>query len=126
MILKPVLRLFDPVPRKLFGIQEIQSDDPLTFEAMNMSFWLALYETDLEISNQDMGSKFDPILSASPRDRALVYLNDRFAGTLSRTREINSLPLNTKHHPQARIGILVENQGRVNFDNVVVEEFKVS
>ncbi|XP_058801911.1 uncharacterized protein LOC131670377 [Phymastichus coffea] len=117
--MRPVLRLFDPEARSLFGTEVVYSKEPLTFEALNIPNWLVLYEANLpsfDISNNNA------ILKASPKDRALIYFDGEFAGTFSRTHNVKSRllgPTNAKS-----LQILVENQGRVNFGNVDVEDFK--
>jgi beta-galactosidase len=49
------------------------------------------------------------------RDRAQVYVDGRFVGALSRENNIDSLPLCANFGK--RIQILVENQGRINFQD---------
>ncbi|XP_014204077.1 beta-galactosidase-1-like protein [Copidosoma floridanum] len=114
-----VLRLFDPEARHLFGSKTVHSTKPLTFEALNLPHWLVLYTADLPVGES---SRDDSTLHATPKDRALVYFDDNLSGVLSRTHNVRSVQLKT---PGARsLKLLVENQGRVNFGNVDVEDFK--
>ncbi|XP_058801862.1 beta-galactosidase-like [Phymastichus coffea] len=117
--MKSVLRLFDNETRSLFGTKVINSQKALTFEALNVSSWLVLYEAN--VSSFDISNR-SAILQASPKDRAFIYLDDELIGVLSRALKTKSLllgPTNAKS-----LQILVENQGRVNFGNVDVEDFK--
>lgn len=93
------------------------SEKPPTFEELNISNWLVLYEAKLSVNKENAK------LHAVPKDRALVYLDGKLSGTLSRTNNESSLVLNTKG--VEKIQFLVENQGRINFGNVSVEDFKV-
>lgn len=88
----------------------ISSEKPITFEAINQYSGLVLYETDLP------DFQIDPTLLKvnGLRDRALVYVDDMFAGILSRENAIDSLPINKSSGK--RLQILVENQGRINFN----------
>lgn len=49
-------------------------------------------------------------------DRALIYIDDNFVGTLSRENAIKSLPINSGMGKNMKI--LVENQGRINFNKL--------
>lgn len=83
---------------------------------MNQGF--VLYETQLSSSISDPA-----ILRAITKDRALVYVDDRLCGTLSRIDKIFTLPLENPYG--RRLSLLVENQGRLNFGNEI-HDFKVS
>lgn len=118
--MRPVLRLFDPEARRLFGDPVVRRKDPPTFEELGIPNWLVLYETKLPITES---SKPNAALNATPKDRALMYLDGKFSGTLSRTHNIRSLPLRISGAEELKL--LVETQGRVNFGNIDVEDFKV-
>lgn len=83
---------------------------PLTFEAINQYSGLVLYETDLP------QLEIDPTLLKinGLRDRALVYIDGILIGILSRENAIDTLPIGSEDGK--RLQILVENQGRINFN----------
>ena len=118
--MRVAMQLFDPQARALFGMKTVRASEPPTFEALKLSHWLVLYEADLPVSES---SKDNVTLYAVPKDRALIYLDDRFSGTLLRTHNVNSIRLTTSG--AKKLKILVENQGHVNFGNIDVEDFKV-
>lgn len=107
---------------KLFDISDLEEpvikEKPPTFEQLNLSDWLVLYETSLPVKAANV------TLRAVPRDRVLVYLDRKLQGTLSRSENIDSIVLDTSK--AKKISLLVENQGRINFGNVSVEDFKVT
>lgn len=118
--MRPVLRLFDAQARSLFGTPMVQSKEPLTFEALGIPNWLVLYEAYLpSLNNSDTNAT----LNASPKDRAMFYLDGQLSGTFSRTHNIRSRLL--ERSDAKSLKILVESQGRVNFGNIDVEDFKV-
>lgn len=118
--MRPVLRLFDPEARSLFGTVQTQAVTPPTFEALYLPNWLVLYEANIPITEI---SKDAVEFNAIPKDRALIYLDDKLSGILSRSHNVNSALLNVSGAKE--IKLLVENQGRVNFGNVDVRDFKV-
>lgn len=117
ILLEPVLDLFEPKSRELFGYPVISTAKPPSFEEIGLPHWLVLYETNIPSISKD-----PMILYALTKDRALVYVDDEFIGTLSRTKNINSLPLTTPYGQ--RMKILVENQGHLNYGNEI-HDFKV-
>ncbi|XP_053978638.1 beta-galactosidase [Hylaeus volcanicus] len=106
--LSPVLNLFDTKGREKFATIVTHASDPLTFEALDLPHWLALYETNLVTSSSDPAT-----LRATPRDRALVYVGDHLVGTFSRTNNIYDISIEKPY--QKDLKLLVENQGRVNY-----------
>ncbi|XP_012282685.1 beta-galactosidase [Orussus abietinus] len=112
----PILRLFSTIAIRLFGTSPVQVHSPPTFESIGINHWLVLYETTLPKAGPDPG-----ILQADVKDRGLIYVADRLVGTLSRTRKINSMPLEGAYGKPLKI--LVENQGHLNFGNEI-EDFK--
>ena len=123
IILKPKFRLLDQETRNLFGTKEYFFLDsaPPTFESLNVSNWLVFYESDL--STIDFSKINNITLKATPKDRALVYLDDEFVGTFSRMHNVTSLITNLISAKYLQI--LVENQGHINMGNIDVEDFKV-
>jgi len=88
-----------------------------TFEALSVDQGFVFYETSLP------PVVADPImLRATIRDRALVYVDNQLRGTLSRMDKISAVPLERPYGQH--LGLLVENQGRLNFGNEI-RDFKV-
>lgn len=115
VLLEPVLKLLDG--RSSFVVSWATSDKPETFEHLSVNQGFVLYETDL------LPSIHDPvILHATTKDRALVYVDGRLSGTLSRIDKIFTMPLESPYG--RRLSLLVENQGRLNFGNEI-HDFKV-
>ncbi|XP_017762867.1 PREDICTED: beta-galactosidase [Eufriesea mexicana] len=111
VVLSPILKLLEETGRQLFGTAVVQTSDPLTFEALGLPHWLVLYETNVEPKQQYPS---DPaILHAMVRDRGLVYVDDYLIGTLSRINNIYDLVVEQPY--EQKLGILVENQGRLNY-----------
>lgn len=116
VLLEPVLKLLDS--RSPFVVVQATGDQPKTFEALSVNQGFVLYETNLPLSLSDPA-----ILRATTKDRALIYVDDRLCGTLSRIDKIFTMPLESPYG--RRLSLLVENQGRLNFGNEI-HDFKVS
>lgn len=85
----------------------VYSVDPLTFEQLKHNHGFVLYSTTIKVHPSDPAVLQIPALA----DRAQVFVDKRYQGTLSRTRDLFQLPINAKLNSQ--LDILVENQGRV-------------
>jgi len=115
VLLEPILKLLDN--RSPFAVIQATGDQPKTFEALSMNQGFVLYETNLLPSISDPA-----ILRATTKDRALIYVDNRLCGTLSRIDKIFTIPLESPYG--RRLSLLVENQGRLNFGNEI-HDFKV-
>lgn len=82
---------------------------PEAMEKIGLSHGFALYRT--EIIGPRSGEE---LIVQEVRDRAQVFLGGEFLGTLERGKMPDALPVNFDQ-PKARLDILVENMGRVNF-----------
>lgn len=89
----------------------IQSVDLQTFEQLNQFSGFVLYETDLPTFERDPAA----LKITELRDRAQIYIDQLFVGTLSRENVISSLPIHAGYG--SKLQILVENQGRINFND---------
>ncbi|XP_052866830.1 beta-galactosidase-like [Anopheles cruzii] len=88
----------------------------LSFEEMNQNSGFMLYETTLPKLTRDPS-----LLSVKGlHDRAQVYLDQFYVGTLARENGIETLPLTAGFG--TKLSILVENQGRINFD--ILDDYK--
>lgn len=94
------------------------SPRPLSFEELNQFSGFVLYETKLPTLELDPTE----VLVERVHDRALVYVDQEYVGSFSRENNITSLAI----HPGLgnTLQILVENQGRINYN--VTADFKVS
>lgn len=116
VLLEPIQKLLDS--QSPFAVIRETRDLPKTFEALSVNQGLVLYETNLPPSISD-----PTILRAVTKDRALVYVDNRLRGTLSRIDKIFTIPLESPY--RGRLSLLVENQGRLNFGNEI-HDLKVS
>lgn len=95
----------------------VSAEQPITFEELHQYSGLVLYECDLpEFEIDPTLLKFEKL-----RDRALVFVDEFYVGTLSRENAIDTLPINAGIG--RKLQIFVENQGRINFN--VFDDFKV-
>lgn len=116
VLLEPVAKLLDK--RSPFVVSVATSNEPKTFESLSVNQGFILYKTYLPHSITG-----DPVvLRAITKDRALVYVDGRLCGTLSRIDKIFTIPLESPYG--RRLSLLVENQGRLNFGNQI-HDFKV-
>jgi hypothetical protein len=116
--------------QNLATVADNPSQTLLTFESINQFSGFVLYESKLpEVFSRDPTN----LVVEKLRDRALVYIDDKFVGVLSRENLVKSLPV-TKGHAGKKLQIFVENQGRINFQenfdfkgilgNVTVQTFE--
>ncbi|XP_037949496.1 beta-galactosidase-like [Teleopsis dalmanni] len=111
VILKPIATVLSGMGRStLTRGKAITAEKPQTFEELDLYSGLVLYETELP------RLEIDPTLLTvnDLRDRAFVYVDEQFVGTLSRENQIFSLPLSKGWGN--KLQLLVENQGRINFN----------
>lgn len=114
---KPVNTILSPLGRSLLGTRPIVSNQLLTFEQLNQFSGFVLYETELPKLTRDPSN----LVLTTLRDRALIYVDGDFVGALSRENYINTLPISAGFG--SKLSILVENQGRINFE--IADDYKV-
>ena len=93
---------------ELFG-ECVESAAPLTFEQLDQGWGFVLYETTLP-AGYPQGL---PLTVVGLHDRAQVFLNGEYKGTLERDGDMEPVLLATGETP-ARLQLLVENMGRCN------------
>jgi len=93
----------------------IHSDQPLTMEAMDQSYGYVLYRTTIA------GPVAGDLTIGAIHDYAQVYIDGKLAGTIDRRLDQTSLPMHTDR-AHARLDILLENTGRVNFGSALPGE----
>uniref|UniRef100_A0A1B0DPL1 Uncharacterized protein n=1 Tax=Phlebotomus papatasi TaxID=29031 RepID=A0A1B0DPL1_PHLPP len=91
---------------------------PVSFEEIDQNSGLVLYETDLPKMRRDPSA----LTIEKLRDRAYVYIDRQFLGILSRENKIETLSVNWANWPGQKLQILVESQGRINYN--VANDFK--
>ncbi|XP_061390128.1 beta-galactosidase [Musca vetustissima] len=110
--MSPVMNLLSSEARAILAKGKTRSSlKPMTFEELDQYSGLILYETNL--SGIVAGQSYVLTLN-DLRDRALVYIDQQFKGILSRQNAKYSLTLNDLR--DSKLQLLVENQGRINFD----------
>ncbi|MGW8556239.1 glycoside hydrolase family 35 protein [Streptomyces tubercidicus] len=92
---------------KLLG-RAVLADRPLPMEQLGQSFGFVLYDTSLP----DAGPTV--LRVAEVRDRAQVFVDGQPVGVLERENREHTLAFRTPRRG-ARLTVLVENQGRVNY-----------
>jgi beta-galactosidase len=89
------------------NIKPVYNDTPLTFEQLGQGYGYVLYSKRF---NQPMSGK---LTIAGLRDYALVYVNGKKVGELNRIYNQYTIDVNIPFN--ARLDILVENMGRINY-----------
>lgn len=114
----PINSILSKEGRSYLGSQSLTTNTLLTFEELGQFSGFVLYETILPI-------KFfrDPAILEviDLRDRAMIYIDDEFIGCLSRENAISKLPISAGFEG-SKLSILVENQGRINFQ--IADDYK--
>ncbi|KAG5675365.1 hypothetical protein PVAND_005274 [Polypedilum vanderplanki] len=116
LTMTPVNSLLSAEGRNILGSRSIESNTLLTFEQLKQFSGFVLYETELPKLTRDPAN----LLITDLRDRALVYVDEEYVGLLSRENVINTLPINADYG--SKLSILVENQGRINFQ--IADDYK--
>lgn len=102
--------IFTSAARSSLGSAPIQSGGKLlTFEELDQFSGFVLYETELPKLTRDPSN----LEIQKLRDRAQIYIDGKSAGVLSRENNIYTMPISGGFGK--KIQILVENQGRINF-----------
>lgn len=110
--LKPAVSLFDSLP------EAIEKDSPVTMEAVGQAVGMILYRHVATSPAKGTIKAGD-----SPRDRLLIYVNDRRVGLIDAThKDPSTVGLDLKKGDV--LDILVENLGRINYGAEVIEQRK--
>lgn len=95
----------------------VHSDQPLTMEDLDQSYGYILYRTTLT------GPVQGDLVLDELHDYAKIYLDGKLIGTLDRRIRPTPLPLNVTAD-KARLDILVENTGRINYGKALQTDRK--
>lgn len=96
-----------------------KSGIPLTFESMNQDYGFMLYSTDIEYTDDAERS----IRIEGLHDRAMIFGNGKYLGSMMRDRKPEDIRF-TVPHSGMHLDILVENMGRINYGNAMLNEKK--
>lgn len=107
LVLGRAASLFDNLGR--LGTPEHRSA-PCFMEELGQSFGFTLYSTTVTGPQEALPLTFDEC-----RDRALIFVNGELRGIYEQTRRADEVRLPLAADESARVDILVENMGRVNY-----------
>ena len=88
-----------------------------TFEEVDQDFGYLLYRTTLRGPFSGVSLDLGEV-----HDRAQVFLNGKHIGTVERSRRRDEMPLQLSAGETARLEILVENMGRVNYGTHIFDK----
>ena len=88
----------------------IRSAQTQTMEELGQDFGFTLYRTTLRGPFSGVNLELGRV-----HDRAVVYLDGKHIGTVERSRRRDTMPLKLAAGETAKLEILVENMGRVNY-----------
>ena len=94
----------------------IRSAQTQTFEELGHDFGFLLYRTTLRGPLSNIALELGRV-----HDRALVFLDGRHIGTVERSRRRDEMLLKLSAGETARLEILVENMGRVNYGRKLLD-----
>ncbi|MBQ4550799.1 MAG: beta-galactosidase [Oscillospiraceae bacterium] len=94
----------------------IRSAQTQTFEELGHDFGFLLYRTTLRGPLSNIALELGRV-----HDRALVFLDGRHIGTVERSRRRDEMLLKLSAGETARLDILVENMGRVNYGRKLLD-----
>ncbi len=92
------------------------SIEPLSQEELDQDYGYTLYRTTIEGCGAPM-----KLIIPELRDRADVYLNREYLGSMMRDRK-ESVIINLPAGEKAELELLVENMGRINYGHLINEQ----
>ena len=107
-------RLFENLPA--FS-NPFLSEYPLTMEELGQDYGFLLYRTVLRGPFEEQELFIDGL-----HDRALIYLDGEFRGIKERSRRDDRIRIGLKAGQEAKLEILVENMGRINYGEHLKDE----
>jgi len=88
-----------------------------TMEELGQDYGFTLYRTTLRGPCTDVSLDLGRV-----HDRALVFLNGKHIGTVERSRRRDAMPLALVPGEEAKLEILVENMGRINYGTELLDK----
>lgn len=110
------VELTDSAPLYAAFQRQVQAERPLTMEAAGQDFGYIHYETTVPEATKGL------LVLKELRDYAVVWVNGRRIGTLDRRYRQNKLDVDIP--AGARLEILVENVGRINYGPDLLDNHK--
>lgn len=110
--LTPYMALFDQLGAPTFA------QSPINMEELGQATGFILYRY---IAQQAVSGTLK--LGNGPRDRAMIYLNDKRIGIIDATYQ-NPQVVNVALKPKDKLDIFIENLGRINFGGQIVDQRK--
>ena len=95
-----------------------QSESPITFEGLEQSYGFVLYEHE---AGQDHKGVLKP--GDMPRDRVIIYVNGARKGVVDRSKNVPA-SVEVELKKGDKLGLLVENMGRVDYGEAMVDPIK--
>ncbi len=89
---------------------------PKTMEELGQDFGYTLYRTTLKGPFEKL-----PLNLGEVHDRALIYLDGKYIGMYERSRENEPINIGLDFNQTARLDILVENMGRINYGRKLLD-----
>lgn len=104
----------------------------LSFEEIGLDYGYMIYETTLKIESNNVNNidineadiEYTIFIKDSVRDYAHFYLNDVYIGKMDRTKNDEVLKFKLSDQKEYNLKILVENLGRINFGEMLLENKK--
>ena len=96
----------------------VKSAYPKAMEDLGCDFGFTLYSTVIDYAVEA------PLIIEPLRDRAMIFFNGVFQGVKERSRRNDEIKFVCKRGESARIDILVENMGRVNYGTTMWDNLK--
>jgi beta-galactosidase len=92
---------------------------PLTFKDMDLDYGFMLYSTEIKYTDDAKRS----VTIEGLQDRAIIFVNGEYIGCIMRDRKQEPLIFDVPKEG-AKLDILVENMGRVNYGCAMINEYK--
>lgn len=113
----PEITLIESAPLAVAFTERVASEKTLTMEDVNQDFGYIHYETTLRQPVKGT------LVIREVRDYAVVLVNGKQIGSLDRRHRQNKLEVDIQEVP-AKLEILVENVGRVNYGSGLLQNLK--
>lgn len=104
VVLNEYVSLFDVLP------EPKRSPSVLTMEETGQDFGYILYSTEVTGPMERL-----PLILDEVRDRAHIFINGELKGIVERSRRNDEVFIEVKEGEKAKLDILVENMGRINY-----------
>lgn len=96
--------------------EPIHTAAPKFMEDFGQYYGYTMYSTELEGPREDWELNFDAV-----HDRAVIFVDGKYKGYVERTHHKDTVRVPLKKGQKARLDILCENMGRVNYGNKIMD-----